>query len=108
MKLRMREAIVVTWGACAVCVWPFSYDREIYLLNTYLPMPEHALMSIDSAQSSVRASKSSAGEENSHWNKLPKEGTNVPPIGILKGSPMLSGNQPGRLTQVKITRFQKG
>ena len=76
-----------------MCVAFFICQRALSALH--LPMSKHPLVSMDSAQSSVRASKSSTGEDNSSQYKLPKEDMNVPPIGTLKVSSILSGNIPG-------------
>lgn len=92
----------VTWGGC-VCVRVAFFVCQWALSTLHLPMSKHPLMPMDCAQSSVRASKSSTGERNSHQHKLPKEGANVPPINILKVSPMLSGNIAGWHAWVKIT-----
>lgn len=70
------------------------FHMPVNFINTYLPMPKCSLMLMDHGQSSVRALKSSTEEDNSHQYKLPKEDTNVPPTGILKVSPMLSGKIP--------------
>lgn len=97
----MGEAIM-SLGGC-VCVRVAFFVCQWALSTLHLPMSKHPLMPMDCAQSSVRASKSSTGERNSHQHKLPKEGANVPPINILKVSPMLSGNIAGWHAWVKIT-----